>query len=199
MVGKLQPETTAMLLCDMQERFASLYWRMGTVVQTCRYMISVAGALNIPVLATQQNSKRFGNIIDDCFADKSVKEKIAIYEKKQFSMLIPDVKADLDKLKKESYIIMGIETHVCVQHTCLDLLEQGAAVHIIVDGVTSQQALDRQVALGRLQQAGAFLTTAQSAVFMLMQTEDHPSFKSVFRLTFEHTKLPNEFNKALLK
>ncbi len=64
-----------------------------------------------------------------------------------------------------------------------------------MDGVTSQQALDRQVALTRLQQVGAYLTTAQSAVFMLMQSADHPNFKAISQLTVSHMKLVNEFNQ----
>ena len=83
---------------------------------------------------------------------------------------------------------------MCVQQTCLDLLEQGKDVHIIVDGVSSQQAFDREIALQRMSQAGAYLTTAQSAAFMLMQTAEHSHFKAVSKLTVEHMKLPNEFN-----
>jgi hypothetical protein len=56
---------------------------------------------------------------------------------------------------------------------------------------------DREIALKRMSQAGAFLTTAQSAAFMLMQTADHENFKTVSKLTVDHMKLPNEFNEAL--
>jgi hypothetical protein len=55
---------------------------------------------------------------------------------------------------------------------------------------------DRKIALKRMSQAGAFLTTAQSAAFMLMQTAEHENFKAVSKLTVEHMKLPNEFNEA---
>ena len=71
----------------------------------------------------------------------------------------------------------------------------GKDVHVIVDGVSSQQIMDRSVALQRLQSAGAFLTTAQSAAFMLMQSAEHSNFKAVSKLTVEHMKLPNAFNK----
>ncbi len=67
-----------------------------------------------------------------------------------------------------------------------------------MDGVTSQSALDRQVALTRLQQVGAYLTTAQSAVFMLMQSADHPNFKAISQLTVAHMKNDNEFNEDIV-
>eukprot|EP00540_Astrosyne_radiata_P003279 CAMPEP_0116846740 /NCGR_PEP_ID=MMETSP0418-20121206/14015_1 /TAXON_ID=1158023 /ORGANISM="Astrosyne radiata, Strain 13vi08-1A" /LENGTH=111 /DNA_ID=CAMNT_0004478045 /DNA_START=206 /DNA_END=537 /DNA_ORIENTATION=+ len=111
-------------------------------------------------------------------------------------MITEEVSQYLATLKRSSYILFGIEAHVCVQQTALDLLEEGHDVHIIVDGVSSQQPIDRQVALSRMSQAGAYLTTAQSAAFMLMQTADHPNFKAVSKLTVEHMKKPNEFNDA---
>lgn len=97
------------------------------------------------------------------------------------------------------YIILTTPAiaHVCVQQTCLDLLEEGKDVHVICDAVSSQQPFDREIALQRMSQAGAYLTTAQSAAFMLMKSADHPNFKTVSKLTVNHMKLPNEFNDAM--
>jgi nicotinamidase-related amidase len=205
-VGKLDPQRTALLLCDVQERFRSLIYHGETVIHTCRYMTSVARALNVPILITQQYSKVFGPTITDCFAYHHLQSEdggaaiedllptIPVFEKKQFSMITADVAAKLDEWDKTSYLIVGIEAHVCVQQTILDLLEWGKEVHVIVDGVSSQQPFDRSVALERVRQAGAYLTTAQSAAFMLLGSADHPQFKTVSKLTVEHMKLPNEFN-----
>jgi nicotinamidase-related amidase len=193
-VGKLHPGQTALLLCDVQERFGPLIFKMPTVVQTCQYMTSVAAALEMPILVSQQYTKVFGATLPDCFATKELQEATPVFEKKKFSMLTDDVVAQLSQWNKKSYILVGIETHVCVQQTCLDLLQRGEEVHIVVDGVSSQQPLDRQVALQRMQAAGAYLTTAQSAAFMLLQSADHPNFKAVSKLTVAHMKLPNEFN-----
>lgn len=200
-VGKLHPDRTVLLLCDMQERFRPVIWRMETVINTCRYMTSVAKALDIPIVATQQYTKVFGPTVPDCFAtpDEDL-AALPIFEKKLFSMLIPEVQTKLFEeapyKDRDTYILTGIETHVCVQQTCLDLLERGKTVHIIADGVSSQQPIDRTFALQRMQQAGGFVTTAQSAAYMLMQSADHPNFKTVSKLTVEHMKLPNEFNEA---
>lgn len=190
-VGKLKPETTAMLLCDIQDRFRPLIYRGETVVRTAQYMTGVAKALDIPVVATQQYTKVFGQTVQECFANPDDLEKTPIFEKKLFSMVTDECKAHLDRLNRSSYILFGIEAHVCVQQTALDLLEvrvwddqclawaspflfsrqDGHDVHIIVDGVSSQQPYDREIALQRLSQAGAYLTTAQSAAFMLMQSK----------------------------
>lgn len=195
-IGKLHPSKTCLLLCDMQERFRPLIHNSETVLRTTQYMTSVAKALTIPIVGTQQYTKVFGETITECFATPEDLAATPMFEKKKFSMLTEQVQAHLDTLDRDSFIIVGIEAHVCVQQTCLDLLEQGKDVHVIVDGVSSQQPLDRAVALQRLQQSGAFLTTAQSAAFMLMQSADHENFKTVSKLTVEHMKLENEFNTA---
>jgi nicotinamidase-related amidase len=203
-LGKLNRKRTALLLCDMQERFRPLIWRMETVLHTAQYLTSVAKIFDMPIVATQQYTKAFGETLPECFADPADLEKTPIFEKKVFSMVTGDAQSKLSEIETSfvsdgvpAYILVGIEAHVCIQQTCLDLLEAGKEVHVIVDGVSSQQPIDRQVALQRMQQAGAFLTTAQSAAFMLTRTAEDPLFKQVSKLTIEHMKKPNEFNEAL--
>lgn len=198
LVGKLTPDNTVFLLCDIQNRFRPLTWRGETVINTARYMTSVAKALNIPVVITQQYTKVFGDTITDCFADPSDIANYPVIEKKQFSMCVDEVNKQLNTLNRKSVVLFGIEAHVCVQQTCLDLLEEGKEVHLILDGISSQQSYDREIALERMRQAGAFVTTAQSAAFMLMRSADHENFKTVSKLTVEHMKLHNEFNEAPL-
>jgi nicotinamidase-related amidase len=103
-------------------------------------MTSVAKALNIPVVITQQYTKVFGDTVTDCFADPADIQKYPVVEKKQFSMCVDEVNKELNALNRKSVVLFGIEAHVCVQQTCLDLLEQGKEVHLILDGVSSQQA-----------------------------------------------------------
>lgn len=125
-----------------------------------------------------------------------------MFEKKKFSMITEEVESLLNTkefVERDSVVLFGIEAHVCVQQTCLDLLQMGKNVHIVVDGVSSQQPFDREIALQRMSNAGAFLTTAQSIAFMLMQSADHPEFKKVSKLTVNHMKVKNEFNEGYQK
>jgi nicotinamidase-related amidase len=179
-VGKLKPENTVFLLCDIQDRFRTLIHHGETVIRSAKYMTSVAQALDIPIVITQQYTKVFGETIPDCFDDQEFFAKCPKFEKKKFSMCTEEVKSHLNALNKQSVVIFGIEAHVCVQQTCLDLLEEGKDVHIVADAVSSQQPYDREIALTRLSQAGAFLTTAQSAAFMLMQSAEHGNFKGMY-------------------
>jgi nicotinamidase-related amidase len=213
--GILDPTRTTLLVCDVQERFAPLIYHAPTVIQTCRYMVNVAQILNVPIVVTQQYTKAFGPTVPECLAPMVLEGSDTpaisiptppIFEKKLFSMLTPEVESHLgmngsagEKISSESFIVVGIEAHVCVQQTCLDLVERGKQVHLIVDGVSSQQVLDRSVALQRLAALpGVYLTTAQSAVFMLMHSADHKHFKTISKLTVQHMKLPNEFNNEAI-
>ena len=200
---RLTPQNCWLLICDIQDHFLPLIYRSSTVVHTCRYLTSVADILDIPMICTQQYTKAFGETAAGCFATPEIRVRAAtpqIYEKKKFSMITDEVQERLNTLpQRDSYVVVGIEAHVCLQQTCLDLLrsstvERPVDVYVVADGVGSQQLYDRAVALQRLVQAGATVTTAQSLVFELMGTADHANFKAISKLTVEHMKLPNEFN-----
>ena len=135
---------------------------------------------------------------------------IPIFDKKTFSMLTPEVSTHLSTLhsssqqrtttpsssSSSSFILLGIEAHVCLQQTALDLVELGHEVHIITDGVSSQNKYDRKVALQRLDKCdGIYLTTAQSVAFMLLRSADHPKFKVVSGLIKDHMASKNEFHQ----
>ena len=91
-------------------------------------------------------------------------------------------------------MLFGIEAHVCVQQTTLDLLERGYNVHLVLDGVSSIREHDRNVAIKRLSEAGAVTTTSESLIFELMRDAKHPKFKEVLEVIKEErpdTKFPN--------
>lgn len=108
-IGKIKPETSVFLLCDIQERFRPLIWRGETVINTSRYMTSVAKALEIPIVITQQYTKVFGKTCADCFADPDDLEKLSIFEKKNFSMCTDEVTEHLQQYKFDSVVLFGIE------------------------------------------------------------------------------------------
>jgi len=106
-------------------------------------------------------------------------------------MITPEVQSHINSLPTppQSFILFGIEAHVCVQQTALDLLAKGYDVHVVVDATSSQSPLDREVALERMKGSGAFLTTAQSVAFMLMESAEHECFKTVSKMIVEHGKV----------
>ena len=85
-------------------------------------------------------------------------------------------------------VLAGIETHVCVQQTALDMLAQGFRVYVTVDAVASRYSVDHEYALRRLEHAGAVLTTAETAVFEWVGGAGSPRFKEISRLVQERMK-----------
>nr|KAF6410148.1 isochorismatase domain containing 2 [Rousettus aegyptiacus] len=92
--------------------------------------------------------------------------------------MVPVVQQELDAQPHlRSVLLCGIETHACIQTTALDLLDQGLQVHVVVDACTSRSQVERLVALARMRQSGAFLSTSEGLIIQLLGDASHPQFK----------------------
>ncbi|GJQ09361.1 hypothetical protein GpartN1_g1152.t1 [Galdieria partita] len=176
--SKVKPEECILLICDIQERFRSVIYQYPSVIHAAKILLESAELFKIPVIATEQYPRALGHTVEELDP-----QKMKVYEKTVFSMIVPEVeKCLLEHSLRRTAIIVGIETHVCVLQTTLDLLEKGYSVHIVTDGVSSQRTMDRSTAFRRLEQAGAWLTTYESLLFQLLRSKDNPSFKQISEL-----------------
>ena len=126
---------------------------------------------------TEQYLKAFGETYKEIV--DAYPEGTNAYEKTIFSMLTDDVKKELNGYKKSTAVLYGIEAHVCIQQTCLDLLEEGYNVFVLTDCISSSRELERSTAIVRMTQAGAQMTTLESLMFEMMRHSKHPSFKTI--------------------
>jgi nicotinamidase-related amidase len=101
---------------------------------------------------------------------------------------VPAVVEAFHHQARPKIVVAGIETHVCVLHTALDLLSLGIQVYVAADAVGSRFAIDHAIALRRLEQAGAILTTAETCVFEWLGGASHPQFKAISVLVQERMK-----------
>ncbi|KAK3090665.1 hypothetical protein FSP39_013516 [Pinctada imbricata] len=101
-------------------------------------------------------------------------------------MMVPEVRQKLGECcdgDVQHVVIFGVETHVCIQQTVIDLLkEERYAVHVIADGCTSRTQMDRKFALERFRHMGAIVTTSDAMLQQLIGGKDHPKFKDVQQL-----------------
>lgn len=111
-------------------------------------MIQAAEILDIPIIVTEQYPKVFGHSI------VQVKNPGIVESKTRFSMFTPNVAAKLVEWKRKKLIIIGLESHVCITQSVLDLLNNQYQVYLLVDGISSANSLEISVALARLSQAG---------------------------------------------
>jgi len=204
--GRIALPSCAFFLCDVQERFRPLIYQMPAVIQTSSLMSRVSKELQIPLIVSEQYPKAFGSTCSEIVlpgsgeasegqesTEQDKNDLVYKYEKTRFSMWNEDLSNHLQSLQTKSVVLFGIETHVCIQQTALDLIDSGVEVHLLVDGCSSQRPFDRAVALKRLEQAGVFMTTTESLIFMLMQDSKHPKFKTISAMVREHNKLENPF------
>lgn len=192
-LGKLAASETALFVCDVQERFRQIISGMPAVIDTSRRMVRAADALGMPVLVTEQYPEKLGSTVPevtDVMPDRLLLGSRR-FPKKVFSMIVPEVRYALRTMPHvKTVLLCGIETHVCVLQTTLDLIERGYEVHVLVDGVSSQRPADRAVALQRLAQSGAYLATSEMALFQMMGSTEHPAFKTISGLCKEQRADP---------
>lgn len=181
---RLKVEDTALLVVDLQEKLLPKIINSDDLARNATFMVKAAKTLGVPVLATEQYPKGLGATVEPL---RSLIEKV--WEKQSFSAVREG--GVLDFLKSDARIkvvLVGIEAHICVMQTVLDLLNQGFHVFICVDAVSSRYAIDVKIALKRMQQAGAVLVTSETCVYELLETAANPVFKEISAMVQERMR-----------
>lgn len=136
--------------------------------------------LNVPMIVTQQYTKGLG------MSDASIYHHTGTTEymdKRTFSCWGDDaIRQKIQDSGRHQMILCGIETHICVLQTALDLLRAGYEVILVEDCVSSRKLSDKETALRRIVQEGAVITSYESLLFELMETSLHPHFKEISEL-----------------
>ncbi|GFR40317.1 hypothetical protein Agub_g853 [Astrephomene gubernaculifera] len=181
-LGRLRANSSALFVCDIQEKFRPAISGYPTVIDTARRMVQGADVLGIPILVTEQYPKALGSTVSEIVLPSGT----SVFPKTMFSMCTPDVDNWLEsKPNVRQVMLLGIEGHVCVLQTGLDLLDRGYEVHLLTDGVSSTRPHHRATGIQRLAQAGALISNSELALFQLMGDAKHPRFKEISALVKE--------------
>jgi nicotinamidase-related amidase len=176
----LDPEATALLVVDVQERFRTAMAGFEPMAVECVKLVRAFRALELPILVTEQYPKGLGKTVPELLAVLGTGEGAAIPEKTTFSSYgcqgLPEA---LRATGTKCVLVCGIETHVCVNQSVHDLLQAGYAVHVAADAVQSRDPLDHASALRKMERSGAVLTTVEMAAFELLRDARNPKFKEV--------------------
>ncbi|KZP00065.1 Isochorismatase hydrolase [Calocera viscosa TUFC12733] len=199
--AKIVASRTAFLLCDLQVAFRSAIWNFDDVEATAGKMLRAAKIFEIPVLITEQNPKALGVTVPFPALD-SLRESALVFgpwPKKRFSMMIPEVEACLKERGVQDVVLFGIESHICVLQTALDLLRSSYSVHVLADGISSVNKGERQIAISTMRQAGARVTTSESVLYQLMEDATDPRFKMFVTLIKEEKERTQKITANLLE
>ena len=171
-------DDTALLVIDVQERLLPAMSGRERLVWNIGRLIDGARQLGLPVLATEQYPEGLGRTVAELSRRLGT-----LPAKRSFSCAgVPGLFEQLGERGIFRLLLTGIESHVCVQQTALDLIHAGFRIYVAVDAVTSRQPLDHEVALRRMETAGATLTTTEAALFEWCETSTAPEFKAISAL-----------------
>jgi nicotinamidase-related amidase len=169
---------TGLLVIDVQEKLMAKIPEADTVVRNIAFLIDAARVLRMPVAATEQYPKGLGPTVPALL--QRLPERS---DKLAFSCCsVSAVVEGFRRSARPKIVLAGIETHVCVLQTALNLVALDFTVYIAADAVASRYAIDREFALRRMEHAGAILTTSETAVFEWVGRADSPHFKEISRL-----------------
>lgn len=181
---KINKEKTIAVVIDLQEKLIPHIYNKDIIINNNIKLLQCLEILDVPVLFTQQYTKGLGNTIPEI--SKFITKNEDIIEKISFSCCKEN--KFLDKilpLNPEFAIITGIESHICILQTAIDLLQYNIIPVVVTNCVSSRHEYDHQIALTRLNKEGAILTTYESLLFELMEYAGNETFKKVSNILKE--------------
>lgn len=177
----LRADDTQLLVIDMQEPFLREIRNREPVLRSCALLIEASRILEIPTIATVQYREKMGGVVDG----------IATWLPEPLDKLCFSCAGDtlftreLAESGRRQILICGVETHICVSQTALDLLSQGFQVHVAADSVSSRADSTHQIGLDKMREAGVVITSAEGAIYELLAAAGTPKFKEILRLIKE--------------
>lgn len=177
---RILKENTAAVIIDIQERLYPHMSAKEDLLAKTTILIKGLQQLNIPLIFSQQYTKGLGDTIGPV---REMCDHFSFLEKTAFSCCDePPFQEALLSTGKKFVILAGVETHVCVMQTALDLLEKGFTPVLVEDCVASRREHDKSVAIARLRSEGAVITTCESILFELCRRAGTDEFRSISRL-----------------
>jgi len=176
----LKSEKTALLIIDIQERILPVINNYQRVLDNTMKLIKGFKIIGLPIYYTEQYPKGLGPTVS------SITEELGDlkpFDKMSFSCSgAGDLFEEFKKKNLSQIVICGIESHVCVQQTVLDLIENRIQVNLAADAVSSRKEIDYNTSLERMRQHGAEVTTTESILFELLNICGTPQFKDISKI-----------------
>lgn len=168
-----------LLIVDVQQKLMPLISVADQIIENCKRLIQAARILEVPVYATEQYPKGLGATVPELaelLDDVPAKLRFSCAEVLNWGS------AASQEDNRHKIVVAGIEAHVCVQQTVLDLLAHGFRVYVPADGIGSRHKLDWKIALNRMADCGAVITTVESVMFEWCEVAGSDQFKQVSKL-----------------
>ena len=176
----LRLDNTALVFIDVQGKLWNVMFEKEALLDNMQKLVKGVRILGLPIVLTEQNPNGLGPTMPELLQlmpdiKPLPKFCFSCYQEKGFH-------DSLISLNKKQVLLCGIEAHICVYQTALELLANGYEVHVVADAISSRTSRNRDIALTRMQSEGAKLTTTEMALFEILQTAESPKFKEISRV-----------------
>lgn len=173
---QLSQDQILVMIIDHQEKLLPHILGHESILRKVSMLIKFCGLLSLPIVATEQYPAGLGPTVPP-IADL-LTGHASTFHKTTFSCMKDErIAQHLSQSRKRSVVVSGIETHICVQQTVCDLLAASYRVHVLADCVGSRSELDRDIALERMRDAGATVSTLEALMFEVLGSSKHPLFR----------------------
>ena len=174
-------ERSLLLVVDLQTKMMPAIHDRDEVVANIVWLVRAAQKIGVPVAATEQYPKGLGPTVPEV---RALLPAGAVGAKTRFSGVAAECLGALPGADRAQVVVAGVETHVCLLQTALELLEEGKEVYVVADAVGSRRAFDRDWALARMRKEGVRIVTREMVVFEWLGEADTPLFRAVSKEFF---------------
>ena len=177
----LEPEKCALIVVDIQEKLLPPIFQKEQLVRNSQLLIRLAGILDIPTMLTTQYSRGLGNTIPEV---ASLLPDTQAIEKSAFSCFGSDVFCSaLKRLpgNRNTVVLCGMESHICVAQTALAALREGYLVHVASDAVSSRSEWNWKIGLGRMRAAGCVVSSTEMIIYESLRSSGTSAFKCMLQ------------------
>ncbi len=175
----LQVNRCALIVVDIQEKLLPPIFNREQLVRNSQLLLRLAGILDMPVVATTQYSRGLGPIVPEIAPLLPAGDHI---DKLEFSCFGSDRFCSATKglgAERNTLVVCGMETHICVMQTVLAALNNGYLVHVPADAVGSRTEMNWKIGLDRMRDAGAVISSTEMAMYELLRASGTPAFKQM--------------------
>ena len=177
----LDPERCALIVIDIQEKLLPPIFEKERLVRNAQLLIRLAGILKMPTLMSTQYSKGLGNTVPEI---ASMLPDVEPLEKMAFSCFGSDVFCSALKRvpgNRNTALLCGMESHICVAQTALGALREGYLVHVAADAVSSRTELNWKIGLDRMRAAGAVISSTEMMIYEALRSSGTSEFKDMLK------------------
>ncbi len=172
----LEAHRSQLLAIDLQEKMLPAVADHDEVLSNCAWLVRLAQKVGVPVAAIEQYPRGLGPLAAEIC---ELLPPGAIAAKTRFSSVGGKCLADLPGSDRGQIVIVGVESHVCVLQTALDLYHEGKEVYVVADCVGSRHPIDRELALSRMRQEGVRIVSREMVAFEWLGEANTPLFRAV--------------------